>query len=419
MTLSRNRRVVCVATPEKGAYADTFIRNQIERLPADVRVIYGAYLPFVDDDGRPLLASGLLRLAGRLIFLNVLRAGDASLETVGLRRFFIRNHVEAVLAEFGPTGTAVMDACEQVQVPLIVHFHGKDAYDRGTLEGPGRRYPELFNKAAAIVVVSKDMERHLFDLGAPKEKLHYNPCGVDLSLFHGAEPETSPPHFLAVSRFVDKKGPLFTLLAFQIVVERVPEARLIMIGDGPLLESSEQLARTLGTEQSVEFHSSMEKNEEVAATMRRVRAFVQHSIRTSYGDMEGTPVSILEASASGLPVVATRHGGISDAVVEGETGLLVAERDVQGMATQMIRLANEPALAGRLGRAARSYVAAHFSMETSIDNLWHIITEAIRTSGGGDPGTEFHNSRLRPASPRRSFQNGLPPRRPRLPSKER
>jgi hypothetical protein len=118
---------------------------------------------------------------------------------------------------------------------------------------------------------------------------------------------------------------------------------------------------------------------EVAVTMGQARAFVQHSMRTSYGDSEGTPVAVLEAGASGIPVVATRHAGIKDVVVDGETGLLVDEGDVEGMAECMLRLAEDSALAATLGKAARERISAEFSMDRSISNLWHIVETAIDT----------------------------------------
>ncbi|MEA3377274.1 MAG: glycosyltransferase, partial [Chloroflexota bacterium] len=116
---------------------------------------------------------------------------------------------------------------------------------------------------------------------------------------------------------------------------------------------------------------------DLANAMRAARGFVQHSVQAFSGDSEGTPVAVLEAGASGLPVVATRHAGIPDVVVEGETGFLVDEGDVHAMAEGMVRLASMPDLAGRMGAAARKRIEEHFSMEKSIANLWRIITSAM------------------------------------------
>lgn len=99
-----------------------------------------------------------------------------------------------------------MDICKELNLPLIVHFHGFDAYHHNVLQNAGRFYPILFEQAEGIIVGSRDMEKHLLSLGAIKEKLYYNPCGVDLSLFTQSHPEKSAITFVAVGRFVDKKS---------------------------------------------------------------------------------------------------------------------------------------------------------------------------------------------------------------------
>jgi len=145
-----------------------------------------------------------------------------------------------------------------------------------------------------------------------------------------------------------------------------------MIGDGPLWDDCRELAKTLGVADSVEFVGS-QPHSALQSEMRQARCFVQHSVEAPSGDCEGTPVGILEACASGLPVISTRHAGISDVVVEGETGFLVDEGDVQGMAKHMLRIAQDPGLAAKLGQAASLRIAEHFSIEGSISRLWDII----------------------------------------------
>jgi len=170
------------------------------------------------------------------------------------------------------------------------------------------------------------------------------------------------------------KTPQMTLLAFERLWRRVPEARLTMLGDGPLWECCVRMVRGLGLGEVVDL-PGVASHEEVAAAMRRARAFVQHSVRTLCDEVEGTPVAVLEAGAMGLPVVATRHAGIRDVVVDGETGALVDEDDVAGMAAAMERLALDPLLARQWGRAAHARVASEFSMERSIGRLWAILLE--------------------------------------------
>jgi glycosyltransferase involved in cell wall biosynthesis len=277
-----------------------------------------------------------------------------------------------VLAEFGQSGVVVLDACRRMGLPLTVHFHGADVSKHAVLREYGQRYRTLFQHARAIVAVSGAMEQSLISLGAPPERVHRNPCGVDCASFGCASPADAAPTFVAVGRFVEKKGPHLTILAFAEVHRRHPDARLRMIGDGPLLDACRDLARGLGLVSQVTFLGP-QPHAVIQEEMRRARAFVQHSLVASSGDSEGTPVAILEAGASGLPVVATRHGGIPDVVTEERTGLLVPEHDVEGMANAMRMLIENPALAARLGAAARDHVRAHFSMEHSLRRLWAII----------------------------------------------
>jgi glycosyltransferase involved in cell wall biosynthesis len=112
--------------------------------------------------------------------------------------------------------------------------------------------------------------------------------------------------------------------------------------------------------------------------MRRARCFVQHSLRAADGDSEGTPVAILEASSCGLPVVSTLHAGIIEAVRDGESGFLVDEGDVDGMAAHMLRLVREPELAAKMGAAGRQHIEANYSSDKSLGRLRLVLQEAAR-----------------------------------------
>lgn len=331
-------------------------------------------------EGEPVLSQSFASRAYRKAW-RVLSRQDGSEEvTAAYSRAFRRSRAAAVLAEFGPTGVRVLDASRRARIPLIVHFHGYDASHSDVLEEHREAYRILFKEAAAIVVVSRAMVKKLISLGAQPGKIHYNPYGVNCALFQGADPAVSPPVFLAVGRFVEKKAPHLTLLAFSEVHRVFPAARLRLIGDGPLMGVCRDLAKGLQIEEAVTFlgtqHHSIVEQE-----MRGARAFVQHSLEAANGDSEGTPVAIIEAGASGLPVISTRHAGIPDVIVEGQTGLLVDERDVHGMAANMLHLIRQPALAGELGRAARRHIETHFSMQHSIKRLWSIIESCLVDSG--------------------------------------
>ncbi len=352
---------------------ETFVRAHADHLPASVTLIDG-FPPHIDQ--RPILSQSVVSRAARKA-ARVLRRREWKWETTSAYlKAFRRTGARAVLAEFGQAGVAVMDACRRTGLPLIVHFHGADISKHATLSKYGEDYQVLFREARAIVAVSRAMQQKLVALGAPPEKVHYSPCGVDCGLFSSASPATAAPVFLAVGRFVEKKAPQLTILAFARVHQRRPDARLRMIGNGPLLDACRDLARGLGLAPAVTFLDS-QPHRVIQDEMRSARAFVQHSVVAPSGDAEGTPVAVLEAGASGLPVVATRHAGIPDVVIEGKTGLLVDEHDVAGMADAMIRLTDDASLAAQLGEAGRIQVRTHFSMERSIDRLWGIIAPCL------------------------------------------
>lgn len=306
----------------------------------------------------------------------------ARAQQIALVKYIKVHGIDAILAEYGPTGVAVMDACDSARVPLVVHFHGFDAFQTRTLETYGNQYSLMFKRASAIVAVSHDMKDQLISLGAPSEKVYYNPYGVDVSWFHNISRKTSQPTFLFIGRFVNKKAPHLLILAFAKVKEAIPNARLVLGGDGGLGSSGElysaciQLVRALKLTTCVDFRGPL-THEEVRNEMQKSFAYVQHSVQSDSGDSEGMPNSILEAAASGLPVVATRHAGIKEVIKDDLNGYLVEEYDVDGMTKRMIDLALNPELATRMGQAARKRIEEEFTREKSISRLSEIIDQAI------------------------------------------
>ncbi len=367
-------RSICVAVPYVPSLTESFIKAHVEQLPANVVLVQG-WRPSIGD--RPVLSLPVRTYYKTWRMLT--RTGLERETAAAYLKVFRERRIEAVMAEYGETGVLVMDAVERAGIPLIVHFHGYDASVKSVLVEHCETYPRMFRIASAIIAVSRAMQRKLIELGAPEEKVHYNPCGVDCEKFGGANPGAAPPLFMAVGRLTEKKAPQITISAFARVLKVCPDARLRMIGEGPLLEECQALAKQLGIDDEIVFLGGQEHSV-VEREMQNARCFVQHSVVAPSGDSEGTPVSILEAGATGLPVVSTRHAGIPDVVIEGQTGFLVDEGDEVGMADYMIRLANEPALAASMGKAAREHIQEKFSSERSLGNLWAII-ESCMSSG--------------------------------------
>jgi glycosyltransferase involved in cell wall biosynthesis len=364
-----------VFSPNQAAPSETFIRAHIERLPLPTVPVYGGgWRRSVEDV--PLWPG--LRYPGGVLVRIAPNAGRA-LYARELARALQRLEIDVALAEYGMTGAEIQDACSLARIPLVVCFYGFDAWRASLVERYLAEYRRMFAGAAAIVAVSDSIRKRLLEWGAPAEKVHRVVCGADPERFGGAAPEKADPRFIAVGRFVDKKAPQVTVRAFREVVAAEPAATLAMVGDGPLLESTRRLAADLGLARQVGFPGVLPP-EQVAGMFARARGFVQHSVTAADGDREGTPVAILEAQMSGLPVVSTRHSGIPEIVLDGETGLLVDEGDAAGMGRAMARLAREPAFAGQLGRRAREHAQAHFSLGASLEALAKVLERAATGS---------------------------------------
>jgi glycosyltransferase involved in cell wall biosynthesis len=184
--------------------------------------------------------------------------------------------------------------------------------------------------------------------------------------------------FLFVGRLADKKDPVSLLESFRLVVDSLNDMRptLTMVGDGPLRDEVETKIHELELDDCVHL-TGHQTHEEVIQHFANAHIYVQHSVVAPNGDEEGLPVSITEALAAGLPVVSTRHSGIPEAVRENECGLLVDEKDVNGMAGAMIRLAREPGTCDRLGAAGRQLLEAEFSTPVVQERLKALLQTAI------------------------------------------
>ncbi|MEO8588913.1 MAG: glycosyltransferase [Flavobacteriales bacterium] len=367
---------IAIVVPSRPDRRETFAAAHVAGLSEVVLVLTGGVLPTHDDAGHSLLSTTRFgRLERR--FRSTLLGQDKKAQ---LRQRIARRlreaKVDVVLAEFGNTGAEMLPSCEAAGIPLVPYFLGFDAYREDQL-AMYANYERLFAGARTIVSVSKSMIEHLVRIGAPRGRLVYNSCGADVDHFALARAESAPPHFLAVGRFVDKKAPHLTLLAFERAVRQRPNARLTMVGDGELWNACAQLVKALGLGEQVDL-CGPRSAVQIAELLKGSRAFVQHSLVTSTNDHEGTPVAILEAMASGIPIISTRHADIPEVVADGERGLLCDEGDIDAMASNMVRLIDEPDLAGRMGRAGRAYVVAHHRVQDRIAELQRILISAAR-----------------------------------------
>ena len=384
---------LCIINGYQNAVSETFIQAHIELLRGPVAVLNNYYPEYIH---RGRLARAFYHIHPRLAKLRkllphflyhrwVIRNETSYQASHDFLSGFFRDHqVDVILAEYGFNGADIGPHARALNLPLVVHFHGHDAHRETDIEHYRERFKVMFDYASCIMSVSHFMTRKLILMGADPAKIIYNPYGPRPYFF------TNDPDYrqtlLAVGRFADIKAPYLTLMAFREALAQCPQAHLLMVGDGPLREMCLSLAKLWGIEAHVTFPGAM-RHEQVLPLFSQACAFVQHSVTTSYGDAEGTPVAILEAQAAALPIISTRHAGIADAVVDGVTGFLVEERDVSAMAAAMVRLLKDSRLAKKMGDSAREHVRLNYPLDGHIGRLQSII-DGLRNKRPQNPSAQ-------------------------------
>ena len=273
----------------------------------------------------------------------------------------------AVVCHFGPQATMGMPIALAIDRPAVTIFHG---YDISRLLRD-RRWVERYRAVAALgmhaLCISDAGRERLRSIGWPERQLHVVRLGVDSKRFAFRPPSErwsthGPRRILMVARLVEKKGVHVALEAMLELHERGLDLELRVIGDGPerarlesvIAEKHLTNVRLLGAL----------AHEHARQEFAEADLYIQPSITAESGDQEGIPVSLMEAQASGIPVVSTHHSGIPELVLDGTTGWLTDEGDVEGLAIAIERLAQNPEQAQRFAHAGRAQVRQEFDRDT-------------------------------------------------------
>jgi len=290
----------------------------------------------------------------------------------------VMRRTEAALLHifFGNVAVHLLPLMRRAEVPVVVSFHGSDVTGRiaGPAFGAARR--EVFDRARLVLCRSEQLAEKVAALGCDASKLRI--MRTVLPPIKCA-PHSPPPdgrwHLLQASRLVPKKGIATALRAFAEFLKIHPQSKFTVAGEGPLEADLRGLASSLGISASVEFPGFLSQ-ESLAGLYESSHIFL-HPSETVGGAVEGIPNSLLEAMASGLPSVATDHGGIPEVVRNGATGLLCQEADWQGLAQALLLLAKDPDLYALLSSAGADFVSREFSAAKQIANTESLYREAM------------------------------------------
>ncbi len=366
---------LAIFSPSQNPYSETFIQAHKNFIKAEnLYFIYGGSFRnmSIENQGKIIQPNKQIVLKG---ISKITSKNYAKVLENEVAKQIKNLNVNVALVEYGTHAMKLLPVFKKAKIPFVVHFHGYDASRYEVLE-MFDNYKALFKSAAYVISVSNLMKNKLLGLGCPKEKLIYNVYGAN-PIFKEREPKFTKKQAVSIGRFVDKKAPYYTILAFQKVVKKHPDAKLLMAGQGSLWPTCKNLIKYLKLENNVELLGIVSPDL-LAQILQESYCFVQHSITAESGDQEGTPLAVLESALSGLPVVSTYHAGIPDVIEHEKTGLLSQEHDVNQMAKNLIRIFDDIEFTKQLGQNARKEHIKKFSLERHIKSLEDTLQKAIK-----------------------------------------
>jgi colanic acid/amylovoran biosynthesis glycosyltransferase len=357
--------------------SETFIRAQIDALTRFEGVYVGCIRAHgLEISGHPavLMRPGFLGRAERLLLGEF---GAAPILTPDLRR----RQPRLIHAHFGPDGVLAMPLARALGIPLVVTFHGydatvKDATHNKTRSGRWyvKRRGQLKANVTTILAVSRFIAGKLFEQGFPPEKVQVHYIGVDTEQFKPQCDSAPERKVLFVGRLVENKGCEYLIRAMEPLQKEMPDVELMIVGDGPLRDSLESMAKT--RLRRFTFMGG-QPPEIVRDLMSRAAILCTPSVTTESGNEEGFGIVFIEAQASGLPVVSFASGGIPEAVKHGETGYLAPEKDWRTMSKYIASLLTDPYRWEQFSRAGRSFVEREFDLKVQTGKLEEIYQQVI------------------------------------------
>jgi glycosyltransferase involved in cell wall biosynthesis len=279
-----------------------------------------------------------------------------------------------VHAHFGSSVVPGRLIARSLDIPLVVTYHGMDITVRAGSGAELARRREAFAAATTVIAVSEYIARRVREAGCPPEKVVVHYIGVDTAYFSPGTEARSDTRVLFVGRLVAKKGVIHLVRAMREVQRAVPEAELVIAGDGDLRADLEQAAREAGVRATF---LGVQTPEQVRALMRGAAVVAGPSIVDARGNDEGLGLVFIEAQACGTPVVVSTSGGAGEGVVDGETGLLFAPGDEAALAQHLLTLLGDKEQRARMGAAARAHVEQRFDLRKQTAVLERIFDAVL------------------------------------------
>jgi colanic acid/amylovoran biosynthesis glycosyltransferase len=280
---------------------------------------------------------------------------------------------------FGQIAVHLLPLIRAWDKPSVVSFHGADVMV--DLEKPAYRAAtkQMLEAARLVLVRSESLGRSLIEIGCPPQKIRIQRTGIpvdEIPFRARAWPSDGAWKFVQACRLIEKKGLGTSLVAFAKFAARYPQSTFVIAGEGPLRSELEARARELAIGDKVSF-SGFVSQAQLRELFYRSHIFLHPSERGADGNQEGVPNSMLEAMASGLPVFATEHGGIPEAIEHGRSGILVKESDHDALACALLDAVAHPDRLTEMARNGAASVRQKFEQTAQTRKLEDYYMEAM------------------------------------------
>ena len=303
-----------------------------------------------------------------------------SYQTSSFEKIIKESNVKLLHAHFGTEGVRYLKLKKNLDLPMITTFYGYDVSTVPRRPYWKKRYIQLFQEGDLFLTEGTNMKNELIKLGCPENKIIVQHLGVDLNTFKFTPrtlPEDGNITILIAASFREKKGIPYAIQAFVKVKEDHPEIQLRILGDGPMRNKIESLIADLDVSGSVTL-LGYQSHDVFLKEATNAHIFMHPSVTAKNGDTEGgAPVAIIEAQATGLPIISSYHTDIPEVVVDGKSALLAPERDVGTLAKHLEYLVENPDVWEVMGRAGREHVEQEYDVMVQVGKLEGIYAKFV------------------------------------------
>ena len=275
---------------------------------------------------------------------------------------------DVIHAHFGYDAYKLIGPAQKNNVPLVVSFYGSDVSRLPSEFGWQKRYKKLADAGSHFIAATEFMKGQLIDLGFPEDKISVVPFGINLSDFSFREDYNPTNQVMMIGRMVEKKGFEYAIRAVAELQKRDKSVTLNLFGEGPLRGELERLTQKLKLTGQVHFHGYTPISE-IIQKLDEHAVLLAPSVTAEDGDKEGLPNTILEGMAKGIPVIATDHAAIPEAIQNGKTGFLTHERNIEQISDKISYVVEGADNIDEIRYAARKYIEDHHSVKHMVNNV--------------------------------------------------